>query len=572
MSKRIVSFFMAMVIGVTCFCIPAAAKTPGEKYDERMEQIVGLILNDNDAVGAVERLGRAVVYISVSDGESRAHTVWSSTNRLSTALNKVLIKAKNTGIDPEWLRVEIVTGYETVSYSEFKELVKKQTGSGMRKGVSFKETFGLSIPDAHINADGMLNYETGELDLKKVNAYFKSSGKKQLAEIPENIIIFDSQSYFSDGSAYKLLNGNRNTTDRRDFTTDKYGLVELSKMSSGYLANICDENGKFIYGYYPIDNYEMEDYNILRHGGTVWNLILQYDMTKNRELIPVIDRALEYLKESIQYKDKKTAFVISDNKLNLGGNGIALLAYTSYAEIFNTDKHNDIIKALANGVLFMQKESGGFSHKLNADDYSVYKDFTVIFYDGEAMYGLCKAYGILGTKKFLRGAEKAADYFIDNKYEELNSHWISYGFNELTKYSPKTKYFNFGLLNVGNGYTNKTKKSVVAAHTRCETMGAAFELYDRAVTSGKKISGLKNFDSESLFEAFETRISYGLNYFMFPEYAMFFPNPKTVLNSFAVREDNFRVRIDDIQHFMGGYYLYWKNYDRVKSYTTKSEK
>lgn len=571
MSKRIISFFMAVVISVTCLCIPAAAKTLDESYDERMEQISALIADDSDTVEAVEKLGRAVVYISVSDGESRAVTVWSSTKRLSSALSKALVKAKNTGLEPKWFRVEVVTGYEKMSYSDFKTLVQGKKGSSLREGVSFKDTFGLSIPDSHINAEGMLDYETGELDLEKVNAYFKRNKKKQLTEIPESLIVFSSQSYFSDGSAYKLLNGTRNTTDRRDFTTDKDGLVELAKMSSGYLADICGADGKFIYGYYPIDNYEMEDYNIIRHAGTVWNLILQYDMTKNSELIPAIDRALDYLEEYIHFKNKSTAFVNNSGKYNIGGNGIALLAYTSYAEIFNTDKYNELIKALANGVLFMQKDNGGFTHSLNAD-YTVHRDYVVVFYDGEAMYGLCKAYGILGTKKYLRAAEKAADYFIENNYEELNSHWISYGYNELTKYSPKTKYFNFGLLNVDNGYTQKVKKTSTAAHTRCETMGAAFELYDRLIQSGKSCERLKDFDEKTLFEAFEARISYGLNYFMFPEYAMFFQNPQTVLNSFAVREDNFRIRIDDIQHFMGGYYLYWKNYDRVKSYTTKSEK
>ena len=44
---------------------------------------------------------------------------------------------------------------------------------------------------------------------------------------------------------------------------------------------------------------------------------------------------------------------------------------------------------------------------------------------------------------------------------------------------------------------------------------------------------------------------------------MYFKAPETVLNSFAIREDLFRIRIDDIQHFMDGYYLYWKNYDAL---------
>ena len=64
----------------------------------------------------------------------------------------------------------------------------------------------------------------------------------------------------------------------------------------------------------------------------------------------------------------------------------------------------------------------------------------------------------------------------------------------------------------------------------------------------------------------EKRINHGLEYFMFPEYAMYFDKPQTILYSFAVREDDFRVRIDDVQHFMDGYYMYWKNFDRIQYY------
>ena len=85
--------------------------------------------------------------------------------------------------------------------------------------------------------------------------------------------------------------------------------------------------------------------------------------------------------------------------------------------------------------------------------------------------------------------------------------------------------------------------------------------------SGIECGMLEIFDEEMLFKAVDKRVNFGMNYFMQPEQAMYFKDPQVVLYSFAMREDNFRIRIDDIQHFMGGYYLYWKNYDIIKSYT-----
>ena len=40
-------------------------------------------------------------------------------------------------------------------------------------------------------------------------------------------------------------------------------------------------------------------------------------------------------------------------------------------------------------------------------------------------------------------------------------------------------------------------------------------------------------------------------------------NPQRILGSFMMRDDKFRVRIDDVQHNIGGFYLYWKNYDAM---------
>lgn len=569
--KKIISLMLTLIMIIPCFNISAhadAITTLDAKYERKMSLVTELLMKDKKTLEKVEELGKAIVYISVSNGKQQALTVSSSMNNIDNALETTFEKARKTNINPLWFKLDVVTEIEEISYKDFTEKYKESVGGSLRQGISFNSYFGRSLLEAQINCNGMLSYETGELDLNRINSYFATNGKKTLSAIPENLYLFKTQGYFSDtvSDAYKLYSGRYAEYGTRKYDIDRYEMVTLAEKSSKYLANMCGTDGKFVYGYYPIDNEELEGYNIIRHAGTVWNLILQYDITGDETLLPVIERALKYLETNVHYKDSKTAFINDRGTLNVGGNGISLLAYVSYAEIVKSNKYNKLISALANGIIYLQKEDGSFTHTIYKSDYSVYKDYITVFYDGEAAYGLLKTYGLLNNKKYLSAAEKACDYFIANNYEDLNSHWISYTFNEVTKYSPKAEYFNFGLKNV-HGYTDKVNRTVTAAHTTCETMGSSFELYDRLLKSGIECEMLGEFDGDLLIEAFEKRVKYGLNYFVQPEQAMYFSNPQLVLNSFVVREDNFRIRIDDIQHFMGGYYLYYKNYKTVKSYT-----
>ena len=89
---------------------------------------------------------------------------------------------------------------------------------------------------------------------------------------------------------------------------------------------------------------------------------------------------------------------------------------------------------------------------------------------------------------------------------------------------------------------------------------AGFELYDRMIANGGSSAG---FDLPAFLEAIRTRTDRQLNGYFFPEYAMYMANPERILGTFMVRQDGFRVRIDDVQHNLGGYYLYQKNYEKL---------
>lgn len=568
--KKLVSVFLTAVIAAgAVFSLPAeASNVSNREYTAKYNLTVRALKNDEETMKAVKAFGRTVVFISVSDGKKKAKVFLSQSPDMSKALTEAFEKAKKSGMYPKWFKLDVVVSDEEKSYLDFTDANLTIRKGGMKSGIAFTPYYGTALLEQQINSGGLLNYETGELDLKKVNDELKAMGKKKLGSIPDTLRLFTTQGYFAENRSYahKLVSGSHNN-GRRRITADRRTVEELARKTSEYLSGIIDKKGKFIYGYYPIDNQELEGYNILRHAGTIWSLIMQYDMCRDEGLVPVIDSAVDYLKKYIHQKDSKTAFVVDGTRLNVGGNGLALLALTTYAEVFGTSKHNALIRQLANGIINMQKKDGSYIHTLDKKTYKTAEEYIIIYYDGEAAYGILKAYGILGDKKYLTAASKACDYFVKKDYASLHSHWMSYVFNEITKYLPYERYFEFGLKNIDsddfsvNAYASKGSSNVAA-----ETLNASIEMYQRLIEGGYDCKYLDTFDDVQAVKASIRRAEIGFDFFMFPEYAMYFKAPDTVVNSMAIREDLFRIRIDDIQHFLDGYYLYWKNYDTIMEY------
>lgn len=92
---------------------------------------------------------------------------------------------------------------------------------------------------------------------------------------------------------------------------------------------------------------------------------------------------------------------------------------------------------------------------------------------------------------------------------------------------------------------------------------ATFEVYDRMQKNNVSVA---DFDLPLFLQTIYTRADRQLNGYFYPEYAMYMKNPQRILNTFMVRHDGYRVRIDDVQHNIGGYYLYYKNYEQMVAY------
>ena len=225
-------------------------------------------------------------------------------------------------------------------------------------------------------------------------------------------------------------------------------------------------------------------------------------------------------------------------------------------------RYTEIASALGNGILsLLNPETGEFSHVLNMD-FSLKERYRTVYYDGEAAYALCRLYRLTKEEKWLFYAEKAVDHFLTADYTRYRDHWVAYAMNEITRYIHRDDYDTFALRNARVNLDFLYKRETTY-HTFLELLMVTFETYERILAENPGLPYLKEFDLPYFLRTIRVRADRMLNGFFFPEYAMYMRCPDKILGSFMVRHDGFRVRIDDVQHNIGGFYLYYKNYSRL---------
>ncbi|MGN8705666.1 hypothetical protein ACTNE0_02300 [Bacillota bacterium HCP3S3_E9] len=390
--------------------------------------------------------------------------------------------------------------------------------------------------------------------------------------------------------------------------------------AASFLEKQVQQDGSFRYGYYPRFDRVIPGYNCMRHASTIWSLLCQYRITQKASVLSLAARSIDYLlSHALVYRDPDTAYLSEPLKdeIKLGGGGVLILAITEYldlcsgeprpevlcsreprsailrseeprpailrsgepltkapnAEILHAKdvlpeqealrhRYTEIACTLGNGILsLLNPETGEFSHVLNMD-FSLKERYRTVYYDGEAAYALCRLYRLTKEEKWLFYAEKAVDHFLAADYTRYRDHWVAYAMNEITRYIHRDDYDTFALRNARVNLDFLYKRETTY-HTFLELLMVTFETYERILAQNPGLPYLKEFDLPYFLRTIRVRADRMLNGFFFPEYAMYMRCPDKILGSFMVRHDGFRVRIDDVQHNIGGFYLYYKNYSRL---------
>jgi len=522
--------------------------------------------------------GKLILFFSVSDGESRAlvhHVSGSNFSAVWEQAEPALLNAcGRTGKPWQWLRVDWASAvHEPVSLGQLKQNWKQVKRNYFRCGLSLDADFKTAFTEQELNANACL-YGGGEvphvqLNEKNFQHYSNSrfGTELKLAFHDESAVwVFETAGLFVSEEGVNVIDASPRNEGRRvlqNLNPDTTRTVIDS--ASSYLASQVRDSGQFVYGHFPVFGQEIPTYNTLRHASSVYAMLEAWELSKDPQLMEAILRAIDYLlKECIRSYELPgvgtLAFNVETgaNEIKLGASAVAILALVKYEQLTGDQQYRHLLEQLALGIGAMQnQQTGQFVHVLHANDLTLKEAFRIVYYDGEAAFALMRLYGLTQDPRWLFLVKKAFDYFIEAKHWKHHDHWLSYCVNELTLYTQDPRYFKFGVQNVFS-YLDFIEQRETTFPTLLELCMAFEQMLTRIQATPALMPLLDGFDVAHFYRAMHHRANYLMNGFFFPEVAMYFKKPNTVVGGFFIRHQAFRVRIDDVEHYLSGLVAYHK--------------
>lgn len=514
---------------------------------------------------------RVVIFLSATDGTYRATVRTVTGADVDDAWRRAAEMLRSADFaGTRWLRVEWVDAVERSSWGALRARLSDTKRNYFRLGIALDADFEQAFLETELNANAMLY--GGPRDpaavLNEHNFTLYAARRHGLEDLSfadgRRIWLFTTRGAFiGEDDVVHAIRGTGLDAGRRILPPlDARQALGLIERGSAYLATQVGADGKFSYGWHPCFDRPIAAYNSLRHASTVYAMLEAWEVTRDDGLRKAIDRALAFLTtELIQtglLPDGGTgAFLIdSGHEIKLGGNAVAILALVKYRQLTDDHRHEALCNGLARTILFMQDPaSGRFCHVLNFPALDVKQSFRTIYYDGEAAFALMRLFDLTGERRWLDAVELAFGHFIREEHWKAHDHWLGYCVNELTRHSPSETYYRFGIENVRD-YLDFVLERTTTFPTLLELMTAAEKMIKRLRSDPALAHLLESLDLPRFYQALHFRANYLANGHFWPELAMFYARPDRIAGSFFIRHHGFRVRIDDVEHYLSGLIAY----------------
>lgn len=468
-----------------------------------------------------------------------------------------------------WLRVELACNIRQTTWGQVCAQLAATKRNYWRQGIAFDAEFSRAILPLEASGNALL-YDSRSpvatpnahnLSIYAVRRFGQALAWPDDAGTP--VWLFDTRAVFCDGADVHVIAHAGRHRGYRALPQFGPGVVgDVVVRATDYLARQVQPDGRYHYGVFPCFDRPIPTYNTLRHASATYALLEGWEVTGEPAHRDAIERALAHLCEvfiqpATLPDGTQAAFLVDvGNEVKLGGNAVSLLALCKHASLTGEQRWLPLMERLALGIVHMQQpDTGQFVHVLNWPSLSLKQAQRIIYYDGEAAFGLMRLFELTGDARWIQTVERAFTHFIAAEHWRAHDHWLGYCVDMLTRYRPQARYYRFGLDNVRD-HLDFVAGRITTFPTLLELMMAARRMIRRLQADQDHAQLLDDFDLPRFDRALESRARYLMSGFFWPEVAMFFRNPVRVLDGFFIRHHGFRVRIDDVEHYLSGYVAY----------------
>ena len=177
-------------------------------------------------------------------------------------------------------------------------------------------------------------------------------------------------------------------------------------------------DGSVVYKWWPAENRESNEYNIVRHTLATWNLALAYRLDPKPEYLEGAQRSLDYTNTFLVHEGDM-AFYSYNNNQKLGTVVVNLLGMIELARITGDKSNDQLMRELANFVWHMQEENGKFDPYYVDDDHP-YADQVNDIVPGEAALAMIELAKYFEDPSMIKPLEKYWEYYEPWYYERAN--------------------------------------------------------------------------------------------------------------------------------------------------------
>jgi hypothetical protein len=543
---------------------------------------VSLLIETIKQMTIEQSLTDTEIFISSTEGEQRATVQNFRATNLADLAEQLATSTVLTDASLNYLRVDIVTDVTQYTYDEAMVIIAEtKRNNYFRKGIAFDANFERAFLSEELQGNAILRpsakhkvgFNSPDLSFNSQNlsGYLKRKyGQTQVLKPEEQpIFLFDTQGFLYENGGWVTLDRAEGHEGLRTLTPVdvKAPLYRSIKEGTRFLTEQIKASGQFIYGYFPAYDYELSGYNSVRHFSSLYALLESYAFLEDKTAIPKVKAAILWGLEHMSFVEGDARFIKEETQngqsLKLGAQALALLSMSKYQELTGDAQFVPVMTQIINGISgHFIDEAANTTHLLDGN-LQTKQTFVIVYYDGEAVFGLLRAYKFTQDPAHLALAQKLFERLVAKGYEKYHDHWLSYATNELLLYAEKSEYYEFGLRNVYDNLRFIEKRDT-AYPTMLELVMAAIKMVDKLQASTCQVSKMPDEKAIAyLHEVAHKRafkeITTGV---MWPELAMFMKAPDKIVHGFYTRHDKFRMRIDDAEHYLSGlvnFYAYFLN-------------